>query len=60
MKRKLIQLKSISTLKSLHKNLTQGRDGATKDIEKANRKRNRIDADIYLVEEIITQKQETE
>ena len=60
MKRKLLHHKSIATLKSLRINLKQSRDGATKDIEKANRKRNSIDSDIYLIEDIITQKQETE
>lgn len=60
MKRKLLHNKSVKTLKSLHKNLTQSRNGATKEIGKANRKRNTIDADIHHVEEIITQKQEAE
>ena len=58
MKRKLLHKKSVKTLKSLHKNLTQCRGGATKDIEKANKKRNSIDSDLYHVEKIITQKQE--
>lgn len=58
MKRKLLNKKSIKTLKSLHKNLTQSRDGATKNIEKANKKRNHIDSDLRVVEDIIALIQE--
>lgn len=56
MKRKLLRNKSIKTLKSLRENILQRRNGTTKQIEKKNRKRDSIEEDLTLIEEIILEK----
>lgn len=57
MKRKLLQLKSLKTLKSLHKNLSQKYDGAVKDIERREKRLSKISDDISKVEELIVEKE---
>jgi len=58
MKRKLLHLKSIKTLKSLEKNLKQRYDGVEKNIKKLEIKKIKIWQDIKNVENVIAKKEE--
>jgi len=58
MKRKLLHLKSIKTLKSLQKNLQQKYDGIEKDIRKKEKELDKIWKDINKIEDLIIKKEE--
>ena len=53
MKRKLLHNKSIKTLKSLHKNVSQKRSGVVKSIGKKKNELDRIDKDLNIIEKVI-------
>ena len=56
MKRKLIDKKSVKTLKSLYKNVFQKRSGVVKNIEKKELELTRLDKDLSRIDELIVQK----
>lgn len=57
MKRKLLSHKSVSSLKSLHKNLLQQYDGKMKQIKKKEKELDKISDDMYKVEQLIVKKE---
>lgn len=57
MKRKLLEKKSVKTLKSLHKNAVQRYDGIVKNIEKKEKTLQQVVEDIEKIEEIILDKE---
>ena len=57
MKRKMLHKKSIQTLKSLHRNVSQKHSGVVKSIEKKEKERSRIKEDLQNIESIINTKQ---
>jgi len=56
MKRKLLEYKSVKTLKSLLKNLQQKRNGIKKQITKKEKELKKIDDDVNKIESIIVRK----
>ena len=57
MKRKLLHHKSIMSLKSLHKNVSQKRSGIVKSISKKQNELSRTVVDLDNIENIIVKKQ---
>ena len=58
MKRKLLEYKSVKTLKSLLKNLQQKRNGVKKQITKKEKALKKINDDISRIESIVVRKNE--
>ena len=58
MKRKLLEYKSVKTLKSLLKNLQQKRNGIKKQITKKEKELKKINDDISRIESIVVRKNE--
>ena len=57
MKRKLLEQKSVKTLKSLHKNIIQKYNGVVKSIERKEKELHKIVEDTERIEDIIVEKE---